>query len=322
MSLERVKAWLQRSASDLVGSRGTIVGLDIGSYGLRAVLANLGTGTLHTTDSPLPFGDAEPTTAAAIELVQRLIAASGTQPRHLVRIGIGFGGPVDGPRGTTRVSYRKAGWEQFPLAARFEGAFDAPTLVDNDANVTALAEAVCGVGHEARDLFYLHLSSGVGGGMVVGDRLYHGYTTMAGEIGHAVVDRNGPPCSCGGKGHLESYVSVRALLRRLGELGVQTNDLKAVFADSPAAQQTVEEAAELLGLVLTNVVTLTDPQLIVVGGVVARTGGTAFLDRIRDYIQQFQAPTLARPVPVLPSTFGVDSVAVGGLALAVESLQE
>lgn len=244
------------------------------------------------------------------------------QPRQLVRVGIGFGGPVDRIAGVTRVSYRQAGWEQFPLVERFEAAFDAAVLLDNDANTTALAEATCGAGSEVRDLFYLHLSSGVGGGLVVDGRLYQGATTSAGEIGHAIVHRNGPPCSCGGRGHVKSYVAIPALLRRLGELGTVSDDLTAVFADTTAARQTVQEAAELLGVVLCNVVALVDPELIVVGGIVARTGGEPFLEQICQTLASYLPPTFARAIPVVPASFGPDSVAVGGLALAHASLHQ
>jgi glucokinase len=136
------------------------------------------------------------------------------------------------------------------------------------------------------------------------------------------VQRDGPACSCGGKGHLESYVSVRALLRRLGELGVETNDLSQVFGDTPAARQTVAEATDLLGLTLANVVTLIDPQMIVVGGIVARTGGEAWMQQLAASLHAALPPTLVHDVPIVASTFNHDSVAVGALALALSSLQE
>lgn len=319
---ERVQQWLAKSSSAVLGGQGLAVGVDIGSYGLRAVLADLQTNQLHSATTSMPDGDAAATITAATSLVQELIAQSGRNQRHLIRIGIGFGGPVDADQGVTRVSYRQAGWEQFPLRSRFESTFDTPTLVDNDANVTALAEAACGAGTAAQNLMYLHLSTGVGGGMVVDGRLYHGATTSAGELGHATVHRQGPPCSCGGHGHVESYVSVGALLRRLGELGHASDDINAVFADLPAARKTVTEATELLGVVLANVVALTDPELIVIGGIVARSGGEPFLAAIREQLQQSLPPTFARTIPILPATFGPDSVAVGGLALALASLQD
>jgi glucokinase len=305
-----------------MGGQGSVLGVDVGSYGLRAIASDLHGSKVHSAHRPLPDDGAATVADAAIALARDVLKQSGTPSRNLVRIGIGFGGPVDAEAGVTRVHYRRKGWERFPLAERFEAAFDAPALLENDANVIALGEAFCGIGADARDLFYLHLSTGVGGGMVIDGRLYHGATTTAGEIGHAIVRSNGPACSCGGTGHLEAYVSVGALLRRLGELGVETNELAAVFADGEPARQTVREATELLGITLANVVTMLDPQLIVVGGIVARTGGERWLKQLSGELQRSLPPTLAREVPVQPATFGPDSVAIGGLALALASLQE
>lgn len=321
-SLELVRRALQRGTGALVGGQASVLGVDVGSYGLRAIVADVPGVKLERAERELPDGDAETITAAAVELVHDLLRASGTSAQQLVRIGIGFGGPVDADTGTTRVHYRRPGWENFPIAERFEAAFDAPVLLDNDANVIALGETCCGAAANARDLFYLHLSTGVGGGMVIDGRLYHGANCIAGEIGHAIVRAEGPPCSCGGQGHVESYVSVGALLRRLGELGVETNDLQAVFAQTSAAKQTVQEATQLLGIVLANVVTMIDPRLIVVGGIVARTGGEHWLRQLSQAVQQALPPTLAHDVKIVPSTFGHDSVAVGALALALASLSE
>lgn len=195
--MELVQRWLQRERGDLMGSQGSVVGVDIGSYGLRAVLADLGGQQVIADQVPFPVGDPSTVIAEAIALVQRMLGRAGKTAQHVVRIGIGFGGPVDGDAGRTRLSHRMPGWEQFPVVERFEAAFDAPALLDNDANVIALGEASCGAGSDVRNLFYLHLSSGVGGGMVLDGRLYHGATTTAGEVGHAIVRYDGPPCSCG-----------------------------------------------------------------------------------------------------------------------------
>ena len=321
-SLELLKRCLGQGDGALVGGQGSVLGVDVGSYGLRAIVADLHGTKAHRADRSLPTGDAEMITEAAISLVQDLLESSSTATRQLVRIGIGFGGPVDADRGVTRVHHRRPGWEHFPLVERFEQAFDAPALLDNDANVIALGEAWCGAGHDMHNLFYLHLSTGVGAGMVIDGRLYHGGTTTAGEIGHTIVRPDGPPCSCGGRGHLESYVSVGALLRTLGEQGIATNDLAAVFGADSAASRTVQQATELLGITLANVVSVLDPDIIVVGGVVARTGGQPWLDQLSGALQRALPPTLAHEIPVVPATFGQDSVAVGGLALAHASLSD
>jgi glucokinase len=321
-SLELIKRCLAHGDGALVGGQGSVLGVDVGSYGLRAIVADLRGTKVHRADRSLPAGDAEVITEAALSLVQDLLASSSTSTRQLVRIGIGFGGPVDADGGVTRVHHRRPGWEHFPLVERFEQAFDAPALLDNDANVIALGEAWCGAGHDTHNLFYLHLSTGVGAGMVIDGRLYHGGTTTAGEIGHTIVHPDGPRCSCGGAGHLESYVSVGALLRTLGEQGIATDELAAVFGTDPAASQTLQQATRLLGITLANVVSMIDPDIIVVGGIVARTGGQHWLNQLSEALQHALPPTLAHELPVVPATFGHDSVAVGGLALAHASLSD
>lgn len=320
--LERVKQWLQHWQGDLVGSQGALVGVDIGSYGLRVVLADVQGQQVLAASRPLPQDGPERVVAAALDLIGDVLRQTGMQPQHLVRIGIGFGGPVDKHAGTTRLSHRAAGWENFPLAARFEEALDTPALLDNDASLIALAEATFGAGREVQNLFYLHLSSGVGGGMVLDGRLYSGATSTAGEIGHAIVRYDGPPCSCGARGHLESYLSVSGLLRRANELGLRTDNLDDLFGTSAVGQQVIAEATELLGLMLANIVTVLDPEMIVLGGVVTRRGGEPFLRAIHDRLGASLPPTMRREVPVLAATFGFDSVAVGGLALAAQSLRE
>jgi glucokinase len=319
---EQIKACLQRGQSDLIGSHGALVGVDLGSYGLRAIAADLQGEQVIADAHPMPDGAPDVVVAQALDLVQGVIARGGWSAQQVVRVGVGFGGPVDAHAGVTRVSYRMPGWEQYPVADRFETALGAPTLLDNDANVTALGEAQCGVGSDQRNVFYLHLSSGVGGGMVIDKRLYGGATTTAGEIGHAIVRRDGPRCSCGGYGHLEAYVSIGGLLRRAGELDLHTDDLQHVFNDDAAGRQTIEEAVELLGRALANVVTLLDPDMIVVGGTVVRIGGEPFLALVRQHLGDSLPPTMRRDVPLVASTFGADSVAVGALALAMQSLGE
>lgn len=320
--LELVQQWLQRERGNIMGSQGSVLGVDVGSYGLRAILADLQGQQVVAEQTALPSGDPDAVVEAALGLAHSVLKQAGKAAQHMLRIGIGFGGPVDGDAGVTRLSHRTPGWERYPLCQRFEDVFDAPALLDNDANVIALAEAACGVGRDVRNLFYLHLSTGVGGGMVFDRRLYHGATSTAGEVGHAIVRYDGPPCSCGAHGHLESYVSIGGLLRRANELGLRTDDLETLFSDGAAGQQAIDEATELLGYTLANIVSLFDPNMIVVGGIVARKGGERFMQAVHDRLESALPPTMRREVPIVPSTFGNDSVAVGALALAVQSLHE
>lgn len=306
----------------LLGSQGYVLGMDIGSYGLRAALIDLHSDTYTSVYRDSPNTTAEVIFDAAMALVQDLLSDQHVAAERLVRIGVGFPGPVDHRHGVTILSPRIAGWEQFPLAERIEAILGATALVDNDANLTALAEATFGVGRDVQNLFYLHLSSGVGGGLVLNGRLYHGATSTAGEIGHAV----GGPAEPGQGDQptltLEQRVSIHSLMRRAGELGLETNLLSDIFSEHPVARQVVDEAANLLGARLSQICALIDPDLIVLGGVVARMGGPRFIDAVDQRMRAYNGTTIARSVPLQASVLGFESVAIGGLALALESLQE
>jgi glucokinase len=306
----------------LLGTQGYILGIDIGGFGLRAALVDLHSHTYTATHREVSAANASLLVADAIALAQDLLTEHGVAPGHLVRVGVGFGGPVDARAGVTIVSHRMAGWERFPLREQVEEALGAVTLLDNDANLIALAEATFGVGRNAQDLFYLHLSSGVGGGLVLDGRLYHGATTTAGEIGHAVVGPIDPLRPHERPGTLEQHLSIAGLLRRAAALGLETNLLSEVFGDHPVGRQIIAETADLLAVRLSQIVALIDPQMIVLGGVVARNGGEPLLAAIQERIPAYTASLVERPIPIVASVLGFESVAIGGLALALESMRD
>jgi glucokinase len=313
---------LSRNSWGFLGSQGYILGMDVGGYGLRAALIDLHSHTYHCAHRETTSNTPDGLVTDSIALARDLLAEHGVAPNHLVRVGVGFGGPVDARRGMVMLSHRMPGWEQFPLKERIEEAFGALALVDNDANLIALAEATFGVGRDVQDLFYLHLSSGVGGGLVLDGRLYHGATTTAGEIGHAIVGPIDPLHPKEPPHTLEQYLSIKGLLRRAGELGLETDLLSDIFGDSPTGRQVVAEAVDLLAVRLSQIVALIDPQIIVLGGVVARSGGETFLAAIEERMRGYMASLVDRPVEVVASVLGFESVAIGGLALALESMRD
>lgn len=311
---------LARNSWGLLATQGYVLGMDIGGYGLRAALLDLHNHSYASVHNEARAADAQELVAKAIDGARNLLEQHNVAPDRLVRIGVGFGGPVDARRGVVHLSHRMPGWEQFPLKDRIEDAFGAVALIDNDANLIALAEATFGVGRDVQQLFYLHLSSGVGGGVVLDGRLYHGATTMAGEIGHAVVGPIDPVWGRERNGTLEQHLSINGLLRRAGELGLETNLLSDIFGDHPIGRQVVDEAVDMLAVRLSQIVALLDPQMIVLGGVVARHGGDAFATAIQDRMRGYMASLIDRPVPIVSSVLGFESVSIGGLALALESM--
>jgi glucokinase len=303
-----------------LGTQGAVLGVDLGSYGLRASLIDLNNHTSFSVSHEPETTDPEAVVAKAIEMAQQLLRESPIDAGHLVRVGIGFPGPVDRRHGTVRLSPRIAGWENFPLQERFEQAFDAVTLIDNDANLIALGEATFGIGKEYQHLFYLHLSSGVGGGIVLDGHIYHGATSTAGEIGHAVVGRGWN--SDDQPETLEELASISGLLRRASKLGLETTNLEEIFSDNKIGRQVVDETTNLLSTRIAQIIALLDPQMVVLGGIVVRIGGATFIEAIKQQVDRYIAPQFARPVEVVASTLGIESVTAGALALALDSLQE
>lgn len=317
-----VEERLTHNSWGLLGTQGYILGMDIGGFGLRAALIDLHSHAYDVIHRDVTGKHAEDVSAEAIELAGALLTTHGVASERLVRIGVGFGGPVDARRGEVLMSHRMSGWERFPLKERFEDAFGAVTLVDNDANLIALAEATFGIGRDVQHLFYLHLSTGVGGGMVLDRRLYHGATTTAGEIGHAVVGPIDPLWPHDRPGTLEQHLSINGLLRRAADLGLETNLLSDIFGDHPVGRKIVVEAVDLLAVRLSQIVALIDPHMIVMGGVVARSGGEPFIAMIKDRMRDYMAWLVERPIPIVASVLGFESVAIGGLALALESMRD
>jgi glucokinase len=313
---------LSRNSWGFLGNQGYILGMDIGSHGSRAALIDLHSHTYNCAHREVSIGSADAIVSDAIALARELLAAHGITPDRVVRVGVGFAGPVDARSGIVHLSHRMAGWEKFPLKERIEEAFGAVTLLDNDANLIALAEATFGIGRDVQDLFYLHLSSGVGGGLVLDGRLYHGATTTAGEIGHAVVGPIDPQHPQGPPHTLEQHLSIQGLLARAAELGLHTDLLSDIFGNSPIGHQVVAEAADLLAVRLSQIVALIDPQIIVLGGVVTRNGGDDFLAAIEERMRAYVASLVEKPVEIVASVLGFESVAIGGLALALESMRD
>lgn len=336
-----MQSQIGQGPGSLLGLGGYLLGVDIGGYGLQVALANVQGELLRTRQQPLERGaEASEVVLAALELARGLLQEADVQPDQLIRVGIGFGGPVDVDAGVTMISHRMSGWENYPLRQVFEEAFDVTTLVDNDARATALGEALYGAGQGRPDLFYIHLSSGVGGGLVLDGQPYRGATTTAGEIGHTLIVEGGPLCSCGKRGHLEALVSAPALIARAQALsGDEPGWLKTQAAEDPKGlrfhhvveaarkghlpcRQVLQEAAHYLALAVSNLVNLLNPGIVVLGGVVARLAGEDLLQPLREEVQELSMPVPGEAVQVVLGNLGETSVVIGAIAMALHSLEE
>jgi len=221
------------------------------------------------------------------------------------RCGIGFGGPVLFERQRVALSTHVGGWSDVPLAEWIRRELDLPAVMDNDANAGALGEHRFGAGRGADPLFYMTLSTGIGGGIVVGGGVLRGADSYAGEIGHLTVRPDGPECLCGARGCLERMCCGLWLERDYGR------PPEELLADEAFVARYVVD----LALGLKAAVMLINPARIVIGGGLARAGDALFAPLRRELRRQITSWSRAR-IEVVPAALGDDSVLYGALALA------
>jgi glucokinase len=223
--------------------------------------------------------------------------------------GIGFGGPVQAGRKRVALSTHVGGWQDYPLVEHMETLVKAPTVMDNDANAGALGEALYGAGRGALPLFFMTLSTGIGGGIVLEDgRLYRGADSWAGEIGHMTIRPDGPECLCGARGCFERMCSGLWLEQDYGKPVPQLL----------ANQSFVERYAVDLALGLKAAVMLLNPARIVIGGGLAKAGDALFAPLRAELRRQVTGWSGAR-LDVIPAELGDDSVLWGALALVTRA---
>ena len=276
-----------------------MLALDYGGTKHAAALLRVGerAWAAHARVQSPPGPDAAYDQATMLRMARGLLTQV---PGRLVAIGVSFGGPVDAARGLVRLSHHVPGWEEIPLAERLQAEFGAPAAVDNDANVAALGEWRFGAGQGAASLLYVTISTGIGGGWVLGGRIWGGADGMAGEIGHMIVRPGGAPCACGRRGCTEAEAcgwAIAAKAReRAGSWTNWTNDerrrrpaadvgaagepeavtaqmvAQAAEAGDALAQAVLDEAARALGSALGAAISLMNPERVVLGGGVTKAG--------------------------------------------------
>lgn len=232
-------------------------------------------------------------------------AREWSRRRRFQRCGVGFGGPVDFASQTVALSTHVGGWKDFPLVERLRKIVEAPVIMDNDANVGGLGEAEFGAGAACRPLFYMTLSTGIGGGLITADGVYRGADSYAGEIGHLTIRPGGPECLCGSYGCFERMCCGLWLERDYGR------SAKDLIADPEFVARYVVD----LALGLKACIMLLNPARIVIGGGISKAGARLFGPLREELRRQITAWSRAR-IDVAPAALGDDSVLYGALVLA------
>lgn len=226
---------------------------------------------------------------------------------HLDRCGIGFGGPVNFPEQRVALSTHVCGWRDFCLPAYLEEVLGIPAIMDNDANAGARGEALFGAGQGHSPLFYMTLSTGIGGGIFYANSVWRGADSYAGEIGHLTIRPEGPECLCGARGCLERLCGGLWLERDYGKTA------RELIADPCFVKRYVVN----LSLGLKACIMLLNPARIVIGGGISKAGDALF-GPLRTELKRHITSWSAARVDVQPAALGDESVLYGALALAKE----
>jgi glucokinase len=298
--------------------------IDIGGTKLAAGLVEPGGRVLSRAQVPTPLGvDAEQLWRTLDALLSRVLDSADVTPHALVGCGCGCGGPMEWPAGLVSPLNIPA-WRRFPLRSRLsERLGGIPVRVHNDAICMVAAEHWRGAGRGRRNVLGMVVSTGVGGGLVLDDRLVEGASGNAGHIGHVVVDPDtGPECECGGRGCLEAISRGPGLVRWAQEQGWRPDQLDATAKDlagdgalgHPIATAAMRRAGRALGIAIASATCLCDLEVVSVGGGLSQAGPLLF-DPLEESLRAHARLGFARKVTVVPAALGQNAGLVGAAAL-------
>lgn len=299
----------------------TALAIDVGGTKLACGLVDAGGGVSFRRRVATPPGSDPESVWQALEgLVDGVVSELGG--RVGVGVGIGCGGPMRWPDGLVSPLNIPA-WCEFPLLERVRVRWggDLPVRIHNDAVAAALAESRWGAGRGAGGLLGMVVSTGVGGGLVLGGRQVDGPTGNAGHVGHVVAEPDGPPCGCGGRGCLEAVArgpAIAADAAARGWSGEPTAEAVAAGARAgdPACTAAYDRAGRAIGTVLAGVVALLDLDVIAIGGGVSLAGDVLFAP-LRAAFEAHAGLEYTRRARIVPAAFGSDASLVGAAALVL-----
>lgn len=317
---------------------GYIAGVDLGGTKILTALAD-GTGkVLAEVEVPTEAErGVEGVLGNICATLEHVCAGAGVKER-LAIVGVGAPGPLDPRSGLIRQA-PNLGWRDVPLASLLEERLGGRVLVDNDANLAALGENVLGAGRGARNMLYITVSTGVGGGLIFNGEIYHGAGGLAGEVGHMAVDEAGPLCRCGARGCLEAVASGtamalraralidegrgRAILDAAGGNAAKVSAkhiARAAAAGDPEALVILAEAGRTLGRAVASLVNLLNPEVVVMGGGAMLAGGPLW-DPLRDEYRRHALSSAQSEARVVPAELGRRAGVMGALVLVRSALQ-
>jgi glucokinase len=314
-----------------------VLGIDLGGTKVALAVADAEGRVVARRRRPTePSGDAARDLARIAADARALLAEAGVAASGLAGVGVSAPGPIARARGAVVGPPNLPGWDDVPVCDALAAELGAPVALENDANAAALAEWRFGAGRGYRDVVYLTMSTGVGGGLVLSGRLHTGVSGNAGEIGHVPVEWGGEPCACGGRGCLEAYVGGAAWTRRLRERAPAESRALALAGGRAALrpEHVLEAAREgdafaraelerwnaYLARGVATLVFLLAPQVVILGTIASAAGEELCLAPLRRQLAALVWPELVRDLALVPSALGERLPDLAGVCVALEAL--
>ena len=312
-----------------------LLGIDIGGTKLALALGNAQGEVVQRFRRPIEAsGDAQRDVARIVEDAQQLLAAAGVAREQIAAIGVSAPGPVDARRAEVVEPPNMPGWGRVPLAAWIEAELGGPVALENDANAAALAEWRFGAGRGHRDIVYLTMSTGVGGGLILDGRLYRGHQGNAGELGHIPLEAGGERCACGMRGCFEAYAGGAAWAKRLREV-TPVGSMVAELAGGPehVTPKHLVEAAhagdsfalgefarwrETVARGITTIAFAFAPERIVLGTIAIAAGEELCFAPLRERVRELVWPDIAAGLEIVPAALGDRLADLAGICAALE----
>jgi N-acetylglucosamine repressor len=324
---------------------GYVVGVDLGSFLLRVIVADISGNISHRMEMETRMMEGrERVLARAFGAIHKAIEQSQISRSAIRGIGMAHSGVVDSRRGMV-LCFPRPGqmteWRNVPLREMLENEFGVPSVLDDSACMMALAEKHFGLGRDISDFMFVEVGMGIGAALFIDGKLYRGSGGSAGELGHMTVDENGPLCSCGNNGCLEALASCAAIIQKV-QAGIQQGVnskvvelveghldrasieivVQAARENDTLALRVLDEAVLHIGVVLADVINLLNPNVVIFGGPLFRVADGLLLDRLKQVIRQKALEKSANEVHLGISNLGSDAGAVGAARLISEEILE
>jgi len=267
--------------------------------------------------------------------IQDAIDEADLSPKQIAGVGIGAPGAVNFDEGTVIFAPNMPGWKDVTLKKDLEKLIDVPVFVENDGNIAALGVHMAELKGKPRTLVGIFVGTGIGGCIIIDGNLYSGYGHTAGEIGHMVMDVDGPKCGCGNKGCLEALASRTAIFQTIkagikgGEktiltemLGDKLEDMrsgdlrKAVRRGDKYVDKVIESAAEYIGIATANLINILNPEVVVLGGGVIEALADEMMSVIIETAKEYAMAGAMKGVEIVESRLGDNAGITGGAVLA------